>query len=142
MCHLDTLRVGVRHQNVPLLSDGHALWVGELSPAPPPVSVATYLQSNIYCLPVAYCQHEVLVQEVAGGAQGVVGVGTHGPGVARGGPPAPHPAAGRVDSRAGKKPCFAVTGGRRPQLTTRAFSLLKAHASTFKLQNLLRHYAK
>ena len=93
--HLDTLRVGVRHQNVPLLSDGHALWVGELAPAPPPVSVSTYLHSNIYYLPVAYCQHEVLVQEVAGGAQGVVGVCTHGPGVARGGPPAPHPAAGR-----------------------------------------------
>ena len=98
ICHLDTLRVGVRHQNVPLLGDGHALRVGELAPAPPPGGNTLYLRIYtliIYSLPVAYCQHEVLVQEVAGGAQGVVGVCAHGSGVARGGPPAPHPAAGR-----------------------------------------------
>ena len=43
ICHLDTLRVGVRHQNVPLLGDGHALRVGELAPAPPPGGNTLYL---------------------------------------------------------------------------------------------------
>ena len=51
ICHLDTLRVGVRHQNVPLLGDGHALRVGELAPAPPPGGNTLYLHIynlNIY----------------------------------------------------------------------------------------------
>ena len=87
---LDTLSVGVTHEDVSLTGHRHPLGICELS-----------LASS----PAPHGHHEVVVHGVSAGAERVPRVCTHRTGAARRGPPAPDPAGrpgqgGRVGSDA------------------------------------------